>query len=75
MFRSNRRFNIPPPGHFTFLKIILQIPHYPSQKFVQMPHTRVHSDDQMPPLRGHLKTLHIIHSVEALEAESADRLQ
>ena len=30
------------PGHLTFLKII-----------VQMPHTRVYSGDQMPPPRGH----------------------
>ena len=43
----------PPPGqplgHLTFLKIIVQIPPYPGQNAVQMPHTRVHSDDQMPP--------------------------
>ena len=31
-----------PPRAFTFLKIILQIPPYPSQNAVQMPHTRVH---------------------------------
>ena len=43
-----------PPGHLTFLKIIVQIPPYPSQNAVQMPHTRVHSGDQMPPPRGHL---------------------
>ena len=44
----------PPPGrHLTFLKIIVQIPPYPSQNAVQMPHTRFHSGDQMPPPRGH----------------------
>ena len=56
MYRSNRSFNIPPgqpPGHLTFLKIIVQIPPYPGQNAVQMPHTRVHSGDQMPPPRGH----------------------
>ena len=42
-----------PPGHLTFLKIIVQIPPYPGQNAVQMPHTRVHSGDQMPPPRGH----------------------
>ena len=42
-----------PPGHWTFLKIIVQIPPYPGQNAVQMLHTRVHSGDQMPPLRGH----------------------
>ena len=53
-------FNMPPPpppeqppGHLTFLKIIVQIPPYPGQNAVQMPHTRVHSGDQMPPPRGH----------------------
>ena len=51
MYRSNP-INIP-PGHFTFLKIVVQILPYPSQNAVQMPHTRVHSGDQMPPLRGH----------------------
>ena len=29
-----------PPGHLTFLKIIVQIPPYPGQNAVQMPHTR-----------------------------------
>ena len=57
MYRSNRTFNMPPPGqppgHLTFLKIIVQIPSYPGQNAVQMPHTRVHSGDQMPPPRGH----------------------
>ena len=42
-----------PPGHLTFLKIIVQIPPYPGQNDVQMPHTRIHSGDQMPPPRGH----------------------
>ena len=42
-----------PPGHLTFLKIIVQIPPYRGQNAVQMPHTRVHSGDQMPPPRGH----------------------
>ena len=43
----------PPPGHLTFLKIFVQIPPYPGQNAVKMPHTRVHSGDQMPPPRGH----------------------
>ena len=42
-----------PPGHLTFLKIIVQIPPYLGQNAVQMPHTRIHSGDQMPPPRGH----------------------
>ena len=42
-----------PPWHLTFLKIIVQIPPYPGQNAAQMPHTRVHSRDQMPPPRGH----------------------
>ena len=81
MYRSNRSFNFPPgqppgqpPGHLTVLKIIVQIPPYPSQNAAQMPHTRVHSGDQMPLPRGQVKTFHIIHYVGALEAESADRL-
>ena len=41
-----------PPGHLAFLKIIVQIPPYPGQNAVQMPHTMVHSGDQMPPSRG-----------------------
>ena len=53
MYRSNRSFNIPPPGqtpgHLTFLKIIVQITPYPVQNAVRMPLTRVHSSDQMPP--------------------------
>ena len=56
MHRSNRSFNIPPgqpPGHLTFLKVIVQIPPSPSQNAVQMPHTRIHSGDQMPLPRGH----------------------
>ena len=54
MYRLNRSLNIPPgqpPGHLTFLKIIVQIPPHPSQNAVQMPHTRVHSGDHMPPPR------------------------
>ena len=58
MYRSNRSFNMPPPpgqppGHLTFLKIIVQIPPYPGQNAVQIPNTRVHSGDQMPPPWGH----------------------
>ena len=58
MYRSNGSFNFPSPpgqtpGHLTFLKIIVQIPPYPGENAVQMPHTRVHSGDQMPPPRGH----------------------
>ena len=41
------------PGHLTFLKISVQNPPYPGQNAVQMPHTRVHSGDQMPPPGGH----------------------
>ena len=41
-----------PPGHLTFLKIIVQIPPYPGQNAVQMPHTMVHLGDQMPPPWG-----------------------
>ena len=41
-----------PPGHLTFLKIIVQIPPYPGQNAVQMPHTRVHSGDQNVPTPG-----------------------
>ena len=59
MYRSNRSFKIPPPPspgqtprHLTFLKIIVQILPYPGQNAVQMPHTMVHSGDQMPPPRG-----------------------
>ena len=44
-----------PPGHLTFLKIIVQISPYLGQNAVQMPHTRIHSGDQMPPPRGHFK--------------------
>ena len=42
-----------PPEHLTFLKIIVQIPPYPGQNAVQMPHPGAHSGDQMPPPRGH----------------------
>ena len=56
MYRSNLTFNIPPPGqppgHLTFLKIIVEIPPYRGQNAVQMPHTMVHLGDQMPPPRG-----------------------
>ena len=54
MYRSNQSFNMQPPGHLTFLKIIVtvQIPLYPGQNAVQMPHTVVRSGDQMPPPRG-----------------------
>ena len=34
------------------MKIVVQIPPYPGQNAVQMPHTGVHSGDQMPPPRG-----------------------
>ena len=34
-------------------KLIVQIPPYPGQIAVQMPHTRIRSGDQMPPPRGH----------------------
>ena len=44
-----------PPEHLTFLTITVQIPPYPGQNAVQMPHTGVHSGDQMPPPRGHFK--------------------
>ena len=60
MYWSNRSFNIPhgqPPGHLTFLKIIVQIPPYPGQNAVQMPHTRAHSGYQMPPPR-HISQAH-----------------
>ena len=56
MYRSNRSFNIPPgqpPGHWTFSKIIVQILPYLGQNAVQIPRTRVHTGDQMPPPRGH----------------------
>ena len=55
MYRSNRSFNMPSratPRHLTFLKIIVQIPPYPGQNAAQMPHTRFHSGDQMPPTPG-----------------------
>ena len=44
-----------PPGHSTFLKIIVQISSYPGQNADQMPHTRVHSGVQMPPPQGHFR--------------------
>ena len=49
------KFQLPPPPRATpraldfSLRIIVQIPSYPGQNAVQMPHTRVHSGDQMPP--------------------------
>ena len=47
----------PPPGNplgiWLFFKIIVQIPPYPGKNGVEMPHTRVHSGDQMPPPREH----------------------
>ena len=56
MFRSNRSFNMPPPGqppgHLTFLKIIVPISPHPGQNAVQMSHTGVHSGDQMRPTPG-----------------------
>ena len=42
-----------PPRAFDFFENYFQIPPYPGQNAVQMPHTRVHSGDQMPPPRGH----------------------
>ena len=36
-----------PPRAFDFLKVIVQILPYPGQNAVPMPHTRVHSGDQM----------------------------
>ena len=43
-----------PPRAFDFFEnFIVQIPPYPGQNTFQMPHTRVHSGDQMPPPRGH----------------------
>ena len=57
MYRSNRSFNMPPPGNppsiWLFWKLLFKFPHYPGQNAVQMPHTGVHSGDQMPPPRGH----------------------
>ena len=76
IYRSNRSFNIPPPPRvFDFLDNYCSNRPYLNQNAVQMPHTRVHSGDQMPPSRGDLKTFHIIHYVGALKAESADSLQ
>ena len=43
------------PRAFDFLKIFVQIPPYPGQNTVQMPHTRVRSGDQMPRPWGHFK--------------------
>ena len=57
-----------PPRVFDFLENYCSNPPYLNQNAVQMPHTRVHSGDQMPPSRGDLKTFHIIHYVGALKA-------
>ena len=41
------------PRAFDFFEnFIVQIPPYPGQNAVQMPHTMVYSGDQMPPPRG-----------------------
>ena len=48
---------------------------FQNQNAVQMPHSKVHAGDQIPPSQGHLKPFHIIHYVGALTAESADSLQ
>ena len=53
-----------PPRHLTFLKFFVQIPPYPGQDAVQMPHTRVHSGDQMPPPRGHFTGTKIRRTAE-----------
>ena len=56
MYRSNGSFNMPPPGNpraFDFFENYCSNSPYPGQNAVQMPHTRVHSGDQMPPPRGH----------------------
>ena len=52
LFRRKLPINVSVYRHLTFLKIIIQIPPYPGQNAVQMPHTMVHSGDQMPPPRG-----------------------
>ena len=56
MYRSNRSFNIPPrttPRAFDFFENYCSNSPLPGPNNVQMPHTRVHSGDQMPPPRGH----------------------
>ena len=56
MYRSNRSFYMPPPhppGIWLFWKLLFTFPPTRAQNAVQMPHTRVHSGDQMPPPRGH----------------------
>ena len=41
------------PRAFDFFENNYSNPPYPGQNAVQMPHTRVHSGDQMPPPREH----------------------
>ena len=41
-----------PPGHLTFFDNYCSNSPYPGQNAVQMPHTMVHSGDQMPPPWG-----------------------
>ena len=57
MYRSNWSFNMPslgnPPGIWLFWKLLFKFPPTRAQNAVQMPHTRVHSGDQMLPPRGH----------------------
>ena len=53
MYRSNRSFNIHHPGIWLFWKLLFKFPPTRAQNAVQMPHTRVHSGDQMPPSWGH----------------------
>ena len=56
MYRSNESFNMPPPGNpraFDFFENYCSNSPLPGLNAVQMPHTRVHSGDQMLPPRGH----------------------
>ena len=54
MYRSNRSFNMPPPGIWLLGKLLFKFPPTRAKMpFKCMPHTRVHSGDQMPPPRGH----------------------
>ena len=78
MCQLNQSFNLPPwatPRAFECFENYCSYSSLPEPNAVQMPHTRVHSGDQMPPRQGHLKTLHVIHHVGAHDLESADRLQ
>ena len=78
MCRLNQSFNLHPwatPRAFEFFENYCSNSSLPEPNAVQMPHTRVHSGDQMPPPEGHLKTFHVIHHVGAHDLESADRLQ